>query len=205
MIINTELKFVFLAMPHTASRATHAALLELRGSTAGEPDMGHHAHLRTARRRYPDLNFDEFLVFTTVRHPGDWLVTRWLSRGGVVISFSDFLRTQKAHIFGRFHDADTEQLTRGLQFIKYESIEDDIRRLLGVDVKLGLNPKHVTKDKCPWLNYWNKSDARFANGYFQDFEKYQYEPVTTEAIGVLPWTEDNRQKPSIRHTGRRPK
>jgi hypothetical protein len=167
MIINTDRNFVFLAHAHTASRAVSDALAKLSGSEFVFP---HHAPISLIQDKFRHVDFDKMLKFTTVRHPGDWIVTRWLCRGGRHIDFSPFIREQKRHIFYRYlGQADT--------VVHYENLEFEVSDLLGIPIKLDRNPEHVTKDKADWQSYWSREDAEWANNYFEDFTRYAYDLI----------------------------
>ena len=77
-LINLRLGFVFLANPHTASRATIAALKQLSNS---REVVHHHATLETVYERHPEARECD-RVFQIVRHPFDWLVSRYFNTGG---------------------------------------------------------------------------------------------------------------------------
>lgn len=171
MIINFVEKFVYLAMPHTASRAVSVALLKLNGSTMA--NLPHHARLRDAQEAFA-YDFRHFYVFYTVRHPGDWLVSRWLANGGKRADFPEWIRHRKEWLFGRFAGDMVSD------FIRYENLEKDLKRVTRYNVKLNLDPTHVTPDKrVDWASYWTKEDAQWAENYFLDFKMYGYsmEPV----------------------------
>ena len=168
MIINCVKSFVFLPSPHTASRAVSSVLDEMEGSESYEGVLPYHSTWHDAQLYLTHLNFKKnFTVFYSVRHPGDWLVTRWMANGKTRGDFSVWIRTWPRHLFSKFR-RDTEL------FIRYEHLEEDILRLLGETVKLERDPSHSTRDKKPWQTYWNKHDAEWAGAYFEDFCLYGY-------------------------------
>jgi len=164
MIVNQVKKFVFLPSPHTASRAVSAALEELKGSEAYKGKLPYHGTLRDAQRKFPKLDFQNFTVFYSVRHPGDWLVTKWMFHASVRGDFLIWLRQQPRQLFQRHTD----------KFIRYEHLVEDIKEAIGEEVILKRNPSHSTQRKKPWQTYWSLVDASWAEAHFEDFNLYGY-------------------------------
>lgn len=164
MIINPIKEFMFLPAPHTASRAVSAALEELEGSEAYKGILPYHGTFRDAWRHLPHLDLDDFTIFYSVRHPGDWLVTKWMFHANIRGDFSLWVRQQPRQLFRR-HDN---------KFIRYEHLVEDIKQVLGEDVTLKRDPSHSTLRKRPWQEYWTTTDAAWAEAHFEDFNLYGY-------------------------------
>lgn len=163
-----QVGFVFLANPHSASRATAIALLQIEGSVEVAP---HHADLSIILNQYPDASACA-TVFQIVRHPLDWLVSLFLCNGGQRSKFVEWLRRRpKRPIYNRF---------RGQTncFGKYESLSNDLARLTGQEIKLERVRDHKTPGKVKdYMAYWcDQMDIDWALKHFaNDFETYSYD------------------------------
>lgn len=166
-VVNTHLGFVFLANPHTASRATETALMQLEHSLL----VGHHhADLTLVKREYPNACTCK-TVFETVRHPLDWLVSRYCCRGGRVIDWEPFLMMrEKKRIFGRFSGQTNA-------FIKYETLKADLESITGQDIDLDYDPDHKSPNKpADYMSYWTAELVEWAKKRYPiDFERFGYE------------------------------
>ena len=167
-VVNTEVGFVFLAHPHTASRATTTALMQIEGS---QEVAYHHADLQRVINHCPDASSCE-TIFTIVRHPFDWLVSRFHCNGGNRGEWDKWVRKRpRRMIFDKF-------LGQTTTFGKFESLESDLARLTGHQVTLEVERDHVTRGKPKnHLDYWQDLELRSwaLNHFAQDFEIWQYE------------------------------
>ncbi len=166
-VVNLEFSFVFLANPHTASRATTTALLKLPGSMCV---ANHHAQLIDVTQVCQEAKRCK-TVFQTVRHPLDWLVSRYFCNGGERGEWKTWLRKRKRNsIFHRFR-------TEASHFATYENLEYDLLLLVGRDVTLTRIAKHKTHDKPnDYMSMWDEEDIAWAKQYFPlDFENYGYD------------------------------
>lgn len=161
-VVNLSRSFVYLANPHTASRGTVTALLNVPGSVEV---AHHHANFRTVLEQCPEAVQCK-TVFHIVRHPLDWLVSRFLNTGGQRGEFRNWLRLQKTPIFNRFPNT---------QFGKYETLVESLCRLTNYEVALEYEDEHKTPGKVDYTWYWEQNDIDWALKRFaDDFEKYQY-------------------------------
>lgn len=157
---------MFLAHPHTASRATTTALLEIAGS---QEVAYHHADLQRVLNYCPEAA-DCRHIFTVVRHPFDWLVSRFHCNGGSRGKWEDWVRKRPPMIFDRF-------LGQTNQFAKYESLARDLSALTGHEVTLKRERDHKTPGKPKdYMDYWDTDLQEWGRRHFyQDFEMYFYE------------------------------
>ena len=164
-VVNWQVGFVYLANPHVASRATTSALLRLQGSVEV---AHHHADLQCVIDQYPAAAACP-TVLHTVRHPLDWLVSRYLCNGGERGEWSEWLRKRKPRIFNRFPEATL--------FAKYERLEADLRRITGCPVTITRDRFHVTVGKPKdYMSYWDTEDIAWAKKHFEiDFMTYNYD------------------------------
>ena len=165
-VINLDSGWVYLANPHTASRATTAALCKLPGSIEVAP---HHANLHFLHEEYPATKECQ-VVFHIVRHPLDWLVSRFLCTGGQKGKFRDWFKKYPAPIYRKF-------LKQTTDFGNYENLISDLARLTGHEVALGYDNDHKTQGKVDdYMWYWEQSDVDFAIKRFEsDFDNYGYD------------------------------
>lgn len=167
-VVNPYHKFVFLCMPHTASRATTNALLKLEGSTRGPERLSHHAKMWQVEKWLPDIDFTNYAKFYCVRHPADWLVSRWILTGGQKKTFPQWVKCQNPHIFSKFKDC-------GASFIKFENIAEGVKLITGCDIDMERRESsHVTKNKGHWTDHWDTELANWSLRYFADFKRFSY-------------------------------
>lgn len=164
-VVNTHIGFVYLANPHVASRATTKALLTLEGSRIV---ANHHADLSIVTQECPEASLCP-IVFHTVRHPLDWLVSRYLCNGGKRGEWKSWLRKRPSRpIFGRFDGQTTA-------FIKYENLAENLAQIVG-HVMLDYESDHKTPGKHNYMAYWEDDDMKWVRQRFaSDFETYHYE------------------------------
>jgi hypothetical protein len=165
-VVNIQESFVYLANPGTASRATTSSLLTIPGSIEV---AHHHAKLERVVEYCPGAASCR-TVFHTVRHPCDWLLSRFLYPGGNRGDWFRWIKQQPNFIFNRFIGQATE-------YAKYENLAEDLLRLTGHTLELEWLSEHRTpgkKETSP-AAYWNSELLAWAKRYFQDFKYYGYE------------------------------
>ncbi len=165
-VVNTQVGFVFLANPHTGSRATTTALLHIEGSIEVSY---HHADLDKVYAACPDAA-NCHTVFHVVRNPLDWLVSRFHCNGGLRGTWEDWLKKRPNRpIFRRF----TGQTN---SFAKYENLVADVAALTGHNPPWEWEPEHRTPGKpSHYLDYWNDDLIAWAKKRFEsDFKNYGY-------------------------------
>jgi len=166
-VVNTQIGFVFLANPHTGSRATTAALMKIHGSIEV---AYHHADLNKVHTAYPESASCP-VVFQGVRNPLDWLVSRFHCNGGTRGKWEDWLKKRpKRPIFGRFFGQTNT-------FARYENLVDDVARITGHEPPWEWDNEHRTPGKPGrYLDYWNDGSIAWAKQHFKsDFEDYGYD------------------------------
>jgi hypothetical protein len=168
-VLNREHNYLFLSEPHIASRSIQAALLTHAGSEA----IGQHHTLEELVQR--GLDPDGLRIFSCIRHPCDWLVTRYMHmtswhRLGFTAFFNDFIKTvqQSRTIF--LHAKTSERL------IRFESLKGDLKQL-AQDWKLpSILLDHIgkTEHKGRWFKYYDSESLRKVNKWLHDFANYGY-------------------------------
>jgi hypothetical protein len=170
-------KMVFLATPHTGSRATCRALAEIDGAV----EAGSHHVPWTELREHPSVRGGELRV-STVRNPYDLMVTWWLQTGPHVgTAFADFVRHYpfRVTVPGAsgclYHHADDSHV-----LLRWETLEEDLNAVLGwrAVAPVKLQRVGVTQDKRPWQTYYDPEALRAANARFaREFTRHGYEQV----------------------------
>ena len=166
-VVNTKHCFVYLAHPHTASRAAVRALLDIEGS---REVAAHHSVLDDVIAECPAAA-GYMNVFTIVRHPFDWLVSRFHCTGGNRGEWDDWLRRRPSRpLFGRFLGQVTE-------FGKYESLQEDLERLTQCPIHLNREREHETRGKPrDYRTCWTEAQATWGRQRFDaDFAEWNYE------------------------------
>lgn len=169
-VLNREKGYLFLSAPHCASRAITQALELHSGSAA----VGQHETLAELSRRQPN-RFDGLLNFCVIRHPYDWLVTRYhhltsFHKNG----FKEFVRHQTTDntldgvIF--LHAKDSNRIAR------YESLEADLNQILRrFGLEIGTLPLvGKTAGKRDFREYYDLEDVQRIREYFNGRDTYGY-------------------------------
>lgn len=170
-VINRKAGYLFLSEPHCASRAVSHALLQHRGSEA----VGQHDsfdHLVARGRIQPD---EKLLIFSVVRDPRSWLVTRyhhlnsWHKRG-----FSAFLDYQLDNDLLK-----NVMFTHGPvcnRIVRYETLNDDLAKLMAkFSLTVGDLPViGKTPNKQPWYEYFQGDDINKLREYMKGRPCYGY-------------------------------
>ena len=179
-------KFVYLALPHTATCATMRAIYhgidgtfvsdvnevgdvdpERRLEVQGNRFRTHHSTREELEALRPELFKGSEVSFSTVRHPCDLLVTWWLrQRKTIAIRLKVSEPTLLEYI------ELVEEGTPGGPYIKdglmywmetdiylhYETLQEDLNDFLELHglPKVELERLNVTKNKRPWLDYYDE-------------------------------------------------
>jgi hypothetical protein len=154
-LYNRDLKFIYLAEPHTASRATFDAIEK---SLPGTAKIGHHhisiAEMTNWRRVHlRQTDVVKCTVVTNVRNPLDTVVTRWKHGPFKDVSFWRVLTEHQNNVsisdpgMGLYREAEF--------FCWYEALELDLQWMFNRDgLRLQRNPEHITEGKHPWQEYY---------------------------------------------------
>lgn len=181
-LVNHELKFVYLFEPHTASRATEAALAQMDGSKV---TGNRHANLKELvnDRSVTKEQASEYRVFCTVRNPLDSFITRWLIKSHSRDSAKMLVDIKAKYI---------PMTCRGLHasatdHIWFEHLDEDIQSVFGVTMPEA-DPTHKNKHKkARWQSYYTNMGAFIevskANRSYMN--RYGYRPLIIDTpIGV---------------------
>lgn len=150
---NIQDKWLYLMEPHTASRATVAALQQVDGSQIG----GHHARISNLtgrdRKHIRDISVYD-IIACTVRNPFDVLVTRWRIGSGRNDPFHEWAWKNRDHIVvseplhGLWKDANS--------WLYYEHLSSDLNYVFGQELDLGYDDNHKTDSKEGWSDYYDQ-------------------------------------------------
>ena len=176
-VANDRWNFIFLAEPHTASRATRDALLTLEGSyNAGAHHTDIHTLLREKHLRRRKRS--RYTTFCTVRNPADILTTLWLQLQPTCVSevrtFPDFIRHWGVKRPETFFFRHAE---RADQIIRFENLQEDLniilRGLQVPSVRLG-EVIGATRNKAPWFRYYTIADLRYMLEDYPEIARWGY-------------------------------
>jgi hypothetical protein len=191
-VVNHKQKWIFLAEPHTASRATREALL---ANCGGSPVGHHHIDLKELagpREHMDPRRIGEYKVIVGVRNPFDMMVTKYLyaGKGSMVkarasrlaahmgISREEaakmpFSEVQVMHEWiasnnphPTLNDPSKGMDADGTHFIYYENLAEDLETTFGRPVLKPRDPKHTTSNKKHWSHYYANQPATLM--YLQD-------------------------------------
>jgi hypothetical protein len=150
--------------------------------------LGHHGELHQVyeyyerKYGYTDKNF---VAWTTVRHPCDWLLSRWFKAGGKLVPYGK----SSSRPFKAWYKKGIQEVVSGrgrifymhwdtiTDWAKFESLEDDIERIVGKRIRLGpVDPNHVTpgREGVVWQDYWEPSMEDWFRSTVPDFERFGY-------------------------------
>jgi hypothetical protein len=176
-VANEKWQFVFLAEPHTASRAVRDALLTIPGTyKAGSHHSPMDALLSHRGVRHKRSYYTTFCV---VRNPADIMVTIWLQsweyRQGMTL-------TEFLHQFG--HDSPTHfffrHAARTDEALCYEDLQEGLNCLLRSlhAPSIQLETVGPTEGKEPWFRYYTIEDLEYMLSNFPEVTQWGY----TEAV-----------------------
>ena len=184
-VANEKWQFVFLAEPHTASRAVRDALLTIPGTYKA----GSHHISMAAMLNYKNLrhrNRDYYTTFCVVRNPADIMVTIWLqsyeyTKQGQTLG--DFIRRFGANkpTAYFFKHAPTAN-----EVLRYEDLEGGLNCLLRSihAPSVVLDTVGQTKDKGPWFRYYTIEDLEYVLSNFPEATKWGYAEVIQRQISA---------------------
>jgi len=170
-IVNRKYGYLFLAEPYCASRAVGIALAQHEGSVV--LDCWVHEPLRRLYELDMVRPHEPLFKFSIVRHPGDYLVTKyhhltgWHKRG-----FREFLRAhlEPAEPTLFMHAAVMDRT------LKFELLQTQLNDILEArdapPVELPVIGK--TKDKKHWRSYYSTGDIWHIDEILPDFKTYGY-------------------------------
>lgn len=175
-VVNKQYGFVFLAEPHTGSRAVRDALLTLDGSV--ETNGDHHLDIVGCWRKgfITEIEADEFTIFATIRNPYDLLVTRWWYHARQTHSFKTWIakiawetEQQDGTLFWRSRDVVD-------WFIRFEHLDVGLNTVLNGCECPTVTVEHVgaTIGKPDWRTMWYPELDQLARYRFPDIERYGY-------------------------------
>jgi len=182
-VINHTRKWLYLMEPHTASRATEQALCRhQRGSKIGHHHISYDELIDSRRPHVNPKRVLKYDVICTVRNPLDVLVTKWEITNKTT-PFIDWVLDNLEHptlihpLKGLYTSANL--------IVYYENLQEDLRHVFKGSVELELNPKHVTKEKRHWSEYYNGQDAMveiLLNKFhpFNDYFGYTFDYTDSE-------------------------
>lgn len=208
-IVNRKYEFVFLAEPHTGSRAVREALQKLEGSV--ETNGDHHLDLQGcfAKGYLSEFEAETFLVFSAIRDPHDLLVSRWVYHDRQRIPFRDYLETARIS-----EQQDSAGLTMDTLFwrtceqvdwfIRHETLHDGLNTILdqvGAPLIDSLPIVGRTQEKPDWRQLWDEDTEQWAQLFFSDICRYDYR-VKWTGSELLDAEVDKRQhvltKPNLK-------
>ena len=169
-IVNRKYGYLFLAEPYCASRAVGEALAEHEGSVV--LDTWVHDPIEKLCKLGLVQAHEPLLKFSIVRHPADYLVTKyhhltgWHKKG-----FRAFLRSQlESHESLFIHANDTDRTLR------YEALLPQLNDILesrgAPPIKLNVVGK--TEGKKPWRSYYSEKDLRILPAFLHEFQTFGY-------------------------------
>lgn len=160
-VINREEKWVFVREPHTASRATAAALLTIPHS---EELLPQHQSILDIIPQENVLGFD---VICSVRNPLDVVVSRWRLGKGHTLSFREWVLSPEAELkskwFGHWQHSNI--------VCWFERLHHDYNYVFDLTVPIEHDPRHKTLDKDDWSSYYDRDTFRVVTEQYDDYIK----------------------------------
>jgi hypothetical protein len=198
MRISYDYGAIFLANPKCASNTVERYLRAHTRDARGLPGYIRHLNARGLDEFMDDqhLEYDDFLVFTTVRNPWDRMVSLWAYAKERVDSawhdaamstttFSDFLRTKIVEVdfvrnfglYGFTHTADGRCTVDDTMCIERLAVELPVMfRRIGLEfVDARLHDNRSARDG--YRDYYNDADRKFVEELFAydvEFGKYSF-------------------------------
>lgn len=184
-VVNSEEKWVFVCEPHTASRGTKAALLELPGSR----EVGnHHIDVFQIMKQEDILGFD---TICTVRNPLDTVVSRWRLGKGYNRPFKEWVQSPDSELkskwFGHYRFSNI--------VCWFENLRVDLNYVFQRAVPLLHNPKHKTLDKDDWSCYYDEESFKVVTELYSDYiEEFGYQLSFANGRASIRIDESTRKK-----------
>jgi len=141
-VVSHAEKWIFLAEPHTASRACCSSLLKL-----GEDVRPHHV-----RPHQMDFSTEGYRLIAGCRNPYDVLITQWKRPSERNLPLDEFITGYWNHPSTLPYFANVAD-----QFVWYENLQEDMNLTFG-HVELDFDPKHKSEDKEDWWTYFDPQD-----------------------------------------------
>jgi hypothetical protein len=174
-VANEKWQFVFLAEPHTASRAVRDALLKLPSSyKAGSHHISMRAMLNYKNLRHRKHNY--YTTFCVVRNPADIMVTIWLQsyeytkQGQTLGEFIRRFGVNKPTTYFFKHAPTANHV------LCYEDLQEELNCLLRslYAPSVTLDTVGPTKDKEPWFRYYTIEDLEYMLSNFPEVPQWGY-------------------------------
>ena len=184
-------RFLYLALPHTASMVTAHALQGLKSAVPKEKlEVAHHGTRADVERRHSDLLLGSEIAVSVVRHPCDLLVTWWIRH---CARMHRVKRPLKPPAFLEFIQAPEEEIRkfstaylRGGRmfwmdadvFLRYENLQLELNQFLArfAIPPVTLKRSNVTEGKQPWRTYFDGATLSAARERFgEEAAQFGYE------------------------------
>jgi chondroitin 4-sulfotransferase 11 len=184
-VISKELKVIFIHIPRTGGTSIEKALI---GKNWWHVDRAtKHLTWNQARQHYAEY-WDEYLKFSVVRNPWDWIVslyhshnyTRSAARG---VSWSDYVKHPRLSANEQDTIIQSEIIGDELDFIlRFETLDDDFKRLCSM---IGMATPELPnfsaqsgrsgENKRHYSSYYN-GELRdiIANRHIDDIRRFNY-------------------------------
>ncbi|KPK50095.1 MAG: hypothetical protein AMS22_12660 [Thiotrichales bacterium SG8_50] len=172
-VINRRYRYLFLAEPHTASRALRNALLQ---HTDSHEVGSHHSTLKDLKRRGVH-GLSKCYPFSVVRNPADILVTKWLlslpglDLAGYLKQLLQNCRDPYNLLFLHNHYTRTH--------LHYEALQHDLDTFFG---SMGipfieLPTVGATPGKRPWREYYGLDELNLLLAYCKELPVGGYDQI----------------------------
>lgn len=182
-VANEKWQFVFLAEPHTASRAVRDALLTIPGTyKAGSHHISMEVMLNYKNLRHRKRSY--YTTFCVVRNPADIMVTVWLQSYEYTKqsqTLGEFIRRfginkPTAYFFKHAPTAD--------HVLCYEDLQEELNCLLRSlhAPSVTLDTVGQTKDKDPWFRYYTAADLEYMLSNYPEIAQWGYTEVIQRQI-----------------------
>ena len=174
-VANERWKFIFLAEPHTASRAVRDALLKIEGTyKAGSHHIPIAALLNYRCLRHRKKSY--YTTFCVVRNPADIMVTIWLqssTRRDEGETLGEYIRRwgiSKPTSFFFCHAATADEV------LHYEDLKEELNGFLRSihAPSVVLETVGPTEGKEPWFRYYTADDLEYMLSSYPEIAQWGY-------------------------------
>jgi len=181
-MINRESRLVFLAEPHTASRAVRRALQKAQGWEYVKP---HHAWVPDLIEK--GLITEDFTSLVTLRNPLDVLVTQWRYSHYQDLTFAGWLGEMMGH-------EEIEFPMRGIwqcadHFLYYEHLTEDWQHFFPKGPALERHSEDRTDKKGHWSDHYQDKPSwvEYLLSRYESFLTqfgYSIDPMSTPSCTI---------------------
>lgn len=164
-VYNHKTKVLFLAEPHCASRSIEAELLKSKVVTS----VGQHQTLEQLKNSHPWMEVKA--TFSVIRHPCDWLVTRYSHMTGWhKAGFLAFLQN-----FVMLNDTCFTHARTADFVLRLENLPQGLNNLLDIFGEPHVQLERIGKTlwKGPWQDYFWPEHLEVVQ-LLHDFEDFRY-------------------------------